>query len=1193
MPILLTYYFLFLKSSIKLVFMKKLTSNIILLLLFSFVGTSLMAQNAALDAAVSYINSNQEELGLTAADVQDYVVTDQYQNKKNKANFIYLRQRYQSIEVYNAILNLTLTKDNKVIFVGNQYVNDLQSKVNSSAPSITAIEAVKQAANALNIILNEEPQVLETTNTREFVLSKSGISKEKIPVKLMYQPMEDGTVKLVWDLSIYTLDAQNWWSVRIDATSGDLLNQANWITHCQHGSYINQDRLARKTTAQHKNHNCNENQIKQVDKTQMVGTYNVFAMPLESPIHGNRTNVVDPDDAVASPFGWHDTNGATGPEFTITRGNNVHAYQDTADNNNSIGDEPDGGQNLLFDFQLDLNQEPSTNRDAAVTNLFYWNNIIHDVWYQYGFDEASGNFQQNNYGNGGNGNDYVFAEAQDGSGTNNANFATPPDGSSGRMQMFLWDNNGGNVLTVNNGVAFGGYEASPANFGGVIDTIGVTGELVLVDDGTINSTEGCNALVNDLTGKIAVIDRGSCEFGVKCLNAQNAGAIAVIVCNNQPGLVNMAAGAVGNQVTIPAIFIDQTDGQTIRATLQNGPINATIKNPNSTGPGFLDADFDNGVITHEYGHGISTRLAGGPNNSGCLGNLEQQGEGWSDWFALVMTVEPGDMGIDKRGMGVYSAGQEISGRGIRSTAYSTDMIINGKTMSSVVLESIPHGLGSIWASMIWDMYWELVEEYGFDQDIYNGTGGNNMAMQLVIDGLKMQSCSPTFVDSRDAILAADLLNNNGANECLIWEVFARRGLGASASSGSNTQAYDFVEAFDVPLSCNNNISIVKTAPRTANAGNVMSYTLDLINYSPDTLTNVVLTDTLASNLTYVSGSASCPATSNGQVLTFNIGTMLPSANTTCTFDVSVAFSPSSSFTYIDSVENVTSTNDWINLAAVGNDSWARVQTNAYSGDWSWYITNPDVQSDISLASVNTYLISGTRPALRFFHSFDIEPGTDAGMVEISTDFVNWADVGNYAVSGAYRGPVNSGGLTIAPGRNGFYGNSNGFQETVIDLTDFIGQDLFFRFRMASDDVVTNNTGWYIDDISLIDLVMTPNTAYTTNDQNNNSFGEVAEGGTIIMPFVSSTKNQAPELNVDIFPNPTTDVFNIRFGDEQTGKLQIRVLGTDGRVYLEQQVQNVPTGQTLQVNIEDLAAGVYFIELKMDEGTTTKKLIVQE
>ena len=73
-----------------------------------------------------------------------------------------------------------------------------------------------------------------------------------------------------------------------------------------------------------------------------------------------------------------------------------------------------------------------------VTNLFYYNNIMHDFSYALGFTETARNFQTNNYGRGGTGNDSVRAEAQDGSGTNNANFATPPDGSRPRMQQYLF-----------------------------------------------------------------------------------------------------------------------------------------------------------------------------------------------------------------------------------------------------------------------------------------------------------------------------------------------------------------------------------------------------------------------------------------------------------------------------------------------------------------------------------------------------------------------------------------------------------------------------------------------------------------------------------------------------------------------------------------------------------------------------------
>ena len=145
--------------------------------------------------------------------------------------------------------------------------------------------------------------------------------------------------------------------------------------------------------------------------------YRVYAIPDESPIHSTppspadgRVLVANPATANASPFGWHDTNGIAGAEFTTTQGNNVHAYTDIdANNTPDAGSSPDGGVTLDFLFPLDLTQAPATYRPASVTNLFYANNIIHDVLYLFCFDEASGNFQTINYGNSGLGKDYFFA----------------------------------------------------------------------------------------------------------------------------------------------------------------------------------------------------------------------------------------------------------------------------------------------------------------------------------------------------------------------------------------------------------------------------------------------------------------------------------------------------------------------------------------------------------------------------------------------------------------------------------------------------------------------------------------------------------------------------------------------------------------------------------------------------------------
>jgi hypothetical protein len=136
-----------------------------------------------------------------------------------------------------------------------------------------------------------------------------------------------------------------------------------------------------------------------------------------------------------SPSGW-----LSGTQSTVLiQGNNVRAYLDR-DNNNA----PDAGGVSVTDGNFltsaNLSNAPTTtqNQAVAVQNLFWLNNIIHDELYRHGFNEAAGNFQENNFGLGGSGSDSVDAEAQDGGGTNNANFATPSDGSNPRMQMYLW-----------------------------------------------------------------------------------------------------------------------------------------------------------------------------------------------------------------------------------------------------------------------------------------------------------------------------------------------------------------------------------------------------------------------------------------------------------------------------------------------------------------------------------------------------------------------------------------------------------------------------------------------------------------------------------------------------------------------------------------------------------------------------------
>jgi len=750
----------------------------------------------------TYLNSNKSELRLQSQDIEDIVIDKHSYSKSMDVENVYVVQQYQGIEIFNSVSSFAI-KNGQVKNASLSFSKDVSQKVNTTTPAISAATAIGNAALELGVNSPTNLELLETVSVNSFIYSNGSISLENIPVKLVFQKMEDGSLQLAWDLSIYVLDASHYYSVRVDAVTGSVINLGDWVVSCSFGEHKNNSDSS---------HTENSVLFSKEDATMASLTdgaiYKAIALPNQSPADDDLSLIVDPSvQGVGSPFGWHDTDGVAGPEFTITRGNNVWAQEDE-NGNNGTGFSPEGGAELIFDFDFDFTQDPALSLDASITNLFYLNNMLHDIFYEYGFDEASGNFQQNNYGNGGNGNDFVYADAQDGSGTNNANFATPGDGGKPRMQMFLWDGavTSGPLLTINDGPLAGDYEGVPAAFGGEI--VDLTEDLVLVEDdpsGTSDTNDACDPITNggDLSGKIAVIRRGECEFGFKALAAENEGAVAVIMVNNVEGeAITMAPGAVGDQVTIPLFMVSDTDGENIIAELLTETVNATI-NGVTVGP-MIDASLDNEIIAHEYGHGISNRLTGGGNNTGCLNNAEQMGEGWSDYLGLIITMKVGDQADDGRGMATYSAGQGLDGGGIRQYKYSRDMIENPLTYSDLpATGGQVHAVGTIWATMLWDLTWDLIDVYGYDEDMFNGTGGNNIAMQLVLDGMKLQPCAPGFESGRDAIIEADELANGGANKCLIWETFARRGLGFAATQGSPSSVTDGTAAFDIPVECEN------------------------------------------------------------------------------------------------------------------------------------------------------------------------------------------------------------------------------------------------------------------------------------------------------------------------------------------------------------------------------------------------------
>ena len=649
--------------------MKKILT-ITTLLLLSYFGIAQSPDNEK-QAAQLLVQQNAQSLGLSQNDIQNSVVRESYIIPSSNIRMVYLQQTYQGIPVYNRMHVLAFKDGLLASNAGDRFISpDVKSRNASASPNISAANAVQASLTALqvkNAAGINVPFVPVLNGKARF--GTMNFSLEGVTAELMWFPVEQtGELKLVWQVFMAPKTDEDYWLARIDATNGIFIDKQSLTIKCNwdgenHSSKQHQQHLNKSENAG--NHLFNKNNFQTTGNGPAVVTsasYRVIQQPAESPIHpgGAPALVTDPwtkSPGNATTLGWH-YDGTT--YYPSTRGNNVHAYEDRAGTNVigitevSTTAEP----TLTFDFVPNFTLEPivrtpSPNQQFNTTNLFYWNNLIHDLSYVYGFTETARNFQGNNQGRGGAGNDYVLAEAQDGGGTNNANFSTPADGGKGRMQMYLW----------------------------------------------------------------------------------------------------------------------------------------TAPTPDR------DGDVDNGIIVHEYTHGISNRFTG--NGSTCLTNAEQMGEGWSDYFGLMMTHDwstalAGDGFTKPRGIGTYALNQPITGLGIRQYRYCTDMAVNPLTYANLATVAVPHGVGTIWCTALWDMTWEIIQLQAINPDIFNfaGGGGNVIALKLVTEGMRLQPCSPGFIDGRNAILKADTLFYSAQYSCAIIKAFARRAMGIGAAQGSSNSRTD-------------------------------------------------------------------------------------------------------------------------------------------------------------------------------------------------------------------------------------------------------------------------------------------------------------------------------------------------------------------------------------------------------------------
>ena len=135
-------------------------------------------------------------------------------------------------------------------------------------------------------------------------------------------------------------------------------------------------------------------------------------------------------------------------------------------------------------------------------------------------------------------------------------------------------NPGPNLHVNSPAPAAGDYEVGLASFGPALDETGVTGDVVLANDGTGILTNACEPLINVVAGKIVLLDRGGCTFTVKVKNAQNAGAIGVVVADSVPGCPPAGLGGADPTITIPSVRVSQADGVFLKANMVG--LNATL-----------------------------------------------------------------------------------------------------------------------------------------------------------------------------------------------------------------------------------------------------------------------------------------------------------------------------------------------------------------------------------------------------------------------------------------------------------------------------------------------------------------------------------------------------------------------------------------------------------------------------------------
>ena len=607
-------------------------------------------------------------------------------------------------------------------------------------------------------------------------------------------------------------------------------------------------------------------------------TYRVWAdavtgIPLDGPqgndFHPKVTNTNDnaqptlipPVDVTLQNYAFSMNDPWLAPGATETVGNNVDAYVDlVAPNGYGAAGAPASGISNDFRAQLTgvdtfgntydtlLRPNDATQRQAAIQQMFYNVNFLHDWFYDYGFDEQSLNAQTNNFGRGGLQNDPINAEGQDMSNLDNANMNTPADGARPRMQMFIFQAQGtgpvanppGQAPSTNDG-RFIQFQ-SPPSIATVISTgtvqfgqqpFDLTNDVVLADP-----PAACSALTNAaaINGKFVLVERQAtggpvCSLTDKIARAQNAGAVGFILINNQSTpttgvsfLGFITTGALGVPANGPVTMAIGT--MTWNQAL---PIKTELAVPNTVTARIKrnvdrDGTIDTQIMFHEWGHYMQNRIVG--NSLGLINNQGGgMGEGWADFTSLLFTVREDDILVPSNANwnGIYSlasyvltGGNTSQGAyfGIRRYPQSTDMTKNPLTLRHIVdgeplpagIPTVPkspvnsqvHNTGEVWSVALWECYASLLRDTLGPTPRLTFAQARDRMNTYFVAAYKMTPLRPTLLSARDAMLAVAYAND-AVDYQRFWTAFAKRGYGINAVAADpySTNHVGTVESFVV------------------------------------------------------------------------------------------------------------------------------------------------------------------------------------------------------------------------------------------------------------------------------------------------------------------------------------------------------------------------------------------------------------